>query len=72
MDMIVGDESPSQISDTIKNILFAKSSEKIDGVRPEVATSLFGEEIPDDNDGDEYYEDSEDESNYEYEEDEEV
>lgn len=41
MDMIIGDESPSQISDRIKEILFAKASEKIDEFRPEVAASLF-------------------------------
>ena len=43
MDMIVADESPSQISDKIKDILFAKTAEKIDAFRPEVASSLFGE-----------------------------
>jgi hypothetical protein len=41
MDMIVTDESPSQISDKIKDILFAKSAEKIDTLRPAVASSLF-------------------------------
>ena len=44
MDMILSDESPSQISDRIKDILFAKSAEKIDSFRPSVAASLFGEE----------------------------
>lgn len=44
LDMIVADESPSQISDKIKDILFAKSSEKIDAFRPEVAADLFGED----------------------------
>ena len=47
MDMILSDESPSQISDKIKDILFAKSSEKIDSFRPAVAASLFGEEDAD-------------------------
>lgn len=42
MDMIVTDESPSQISDKIKDILFAKSAEKIDSLRPSAADSLFG------------------------------
>jgi len=42
MDMIISDESPSQISDKIKDILFAKSAEKINEFRPEVASSLFG------------------------------
>jgi len=41
MDMIATDESPSQISDKIKDLLFAKASEKIDSFRPEVANSLF-------------------------------
>jgi hypothetical protein len=44
MDMIVSDESPSQISDKIKDILFAKTAEKIDAFRPVVAASLFGED----------------------------
>ena len=44
MDMMVSDESPSQISDKIKDILFAKSAEKVDGYRPNVASSLFGDE----------------------------
>lgn len=41
MDMIASDESPSQISDKIKDILYQKSSERIDQYRPVVATSLF-------------------------------
>jgi hypothetical protein len=43
MDMILADESPAEVSDKIKEILFAKSAEKINVVRPEVAASLFGE-----------------------------
>lgn len=42
MDMIISDESPSQISDKIKDILFSKSLEKVDEFRPYVANSLFG------------------------------
>lgn len=41
MDMIASDESPSQISDKIKDILYQKSSERIDQYRPVVAASLF-------------------------------
>ena len=41
MDMIVTDESPSQISDKIKDLLFAKASEHIDAFKPTVAASLF-------------------------------
>ena len=43
LDMIVADESPSQISDKIKDMLFAKSAEKIDAFRPSVSASLFGD-----------------------------
>lgn len=42
MDMIASDESPSQISDKIKDILFAKAAQKIDEFRPAVADSMFG------------------------------
>lgn len=42
MDLIAADESPSQISDMIKSILFSKAADKIDSVRPEVASRLFG------------------------------
>jgi len=42
MDMLVTpDESSSQISDKIKDILFAKSAEKIEAIRPNVAASIF-------------------------------
>ena len=44
MDMMVSDESPSQISDKIKDLLFSKSAERVDGYRPDVASSLFGDE----------------------------
>jgi hypothetical protein len=44
LDMIIADESPAQISDKIKDILFAKSAEKIDSFRPEVSSGLFGED----------------------------
>lgn len=42
MNMLVGDESPSEISDKIKNILFTKTADRIDDLRPVVASSLFG------------------------------
>jgi hypothetical protein len=44
LDMIIADESPSQISDKIKDLLFAKASEKIDEFRPTVASGMFGQE----------------------------
>lgn len=44
MDMISADESPSQISDKIKEILFAKASKNIDDFRPTVSNSMFNQE----------------------------
>ena len=43
MDMIDTDESASQITDKIKDLLYAKSANKVDLARPIVASSLFGE-----------------------------
>jgi len=42
MDMITKDESPSGISDAIKDALYAKSAEKIGAHKDAVAASLFG------------------------------
>ena len=54
MDMIINDESPSQISDKMKDLLFAKSAEKVETARPVVANSLFGDqEVEDDEEVDE-------------------
>ena len=44
MDMIVSDESPSQISDKIKDILFSKAAERVDDYKPVAANALFGNE----------------------------
>ena len=48
LDMIAADESPSQISDKIKELLFSKSAEKIDEFRPFVANSMFNGETEED------------------------
>ena len=44
LDMIIADESPSQISDAIKDVLYAKSAERVDALRPLVSNSLFSGE----------------------------
>tara|TARA_A100000164_G_scaffold378077_1_gene418801 strand:- start:2488 stop:2703 length:216 start_codon:yes stop_codon:yes gene_type:complete len=49
MDMLATDDSPASISDKIKEILFAKSAEKIDATKPDAATSLFGQEVESEN-----------------------
>jgi len=42
MDMMVADDSASQVSDRMKDVLFAKSAERVDAYRQEVANSVFG------------------------------
>ena len=44
LDMIIADESPSQISDALKDVLYAKSAERVDAFRPLVANSVFSGE----------------------------
>ncbi len=43
MDAMTTDESPSQISDKIKEILFNKSAERIDAFKTDVANGVFGD-----------------------------
>ena len=45
MDLLVKDESPSQVSDAIKDMLFAKTASKIEDIRPQVATSIFDNDV---------------------------
>jgi hypothetical protein len=46
IDLIATDSSASEISDKIKDVLFAKAAERVDAARPLVATSMFGNEPP--------------------------
>ena len=46
MDMMVADDSASQVSDKMKEILYAKSTERVDAYRKDVANSLFGDQEP--------------------------
>ena len=41
IDLIATDSSASDISDAIKNAIYSKAAEKIDSVRPYVASSMF-------------------------------
>ena len=43
MDMIIGDETPTNISDKIKDVLYTKAHERVGTLRPSVATNVFGE-----------------------------
>ena len=42
-DMLTGGSSSTEVADKIKDLLYAKASEKIDAFRPQVADNLFGE-----------------------------
>ena len=46
MNMMVADDSASQVSDKMKEILYAKSAERVDAYRKDVANSLFGDQEP--------------------------
>ena len=46
MDLIATDASASDISDKIKERLYAKAAEYVDGAKPVVAADLFGTEVP--------------------------
>ena len=48
IDLIATDSSASEISDRIKDHLFSKAAERIDALRPVVATSLFGGKVESD------------------------
>ena len=41
MDILVDTDSASEASDKIKDILFAKSAEKINAIKPNIANTLF-------------------------------
>jgi len=41
LTMFASDESPAEISDAIKAMLFSKSAERIEAVKPYVAASMF-------------------------------
>ena len=46
VDLIATDASASDISDKIKERLYAKASEYVDAARPVVGADLFGDEEP--------------------------
>ena len=46
VNMIATDATAADISDQIKDILYAKSAERIDGLRPYASNDLFGNTEP--------------------------
>jgi|TARA_A100001234_G_scaffold90562_1_gene79834 hypothetical protein len=47
LDMIATDASATDISDSIKDTLYAKAAERINSQRPEVAAAMFDPSIED-------------------------
>jgi hypothetical protein len=47
IDLIAANSSAATINDKIKDVLYSKAAEKVDSLRPIVATSMFG--TPEDN-----------------------
>ena len=45
IDLIATDGSSSDISDKMKEIMYAKAAERIDIARPYVANAMFGQEF---------------------------
>ena len=45
IDLIATDASPADISDKMKEILYAKAAERIDIARTYVANAMFGQEF---------------------------
>ena len=46
VDLIATDASASDVSDSIKNALMAKAAVRIDALRPEMASTVFDGEAP--------------------------
>ena len=45
MNLMIADESPSEISDSIKNQLFAKAGSRVDALKPAVTNAMMGYEL---------------------------
>jgi hypothetical protein len=43
IDLIATDGKPSDVSDKIKELLYAKAAERVDSARPEIAAMMFGD-----------------------------
>ena len=48
VDLIATDASSSEVSDKLKDILYAKSAERIETLKPHVANSVFDEPTAED------------------------
>ena len=46
VDLIATDASASDVSDKIKDALMAKAAARIDALRPDIASTVFDGEVP--------------------------
>jgi len=46
VDLIATDASASDVSDKIKDALMAKAAARIDALKPEIASTVFDGEVP--------------------------
>ena len=45
MNLMIADESPSEISDSIKNQLMQKATARVDALKPAVTNAMLGYEL---------------------------
>ena len=50
MNLMIADESPSEISDSIKTQLMQKATARVDALKPAVANAMLGYEVEDEED----------------------
>ena len=62
VDLIATDASPSDVSDKIKDALMAKAAARIDAFRPDVASTVFDGEVPEEEEVVDELEDEDEES----------
>ena len=62
LDMIATDKSAADISDSIKDSLYAKAAERINSQRPDIAATMFDPTIADTEVSDEPVDSTEEES----------
>ncbi len=53
MNLMIADESPSEISDSIKNQLMQKAAARVDALKPAVANAMMGYDFESEEDADE-------------------
>ena len=62
VDLIATDASASDVSDKIKDALMAKAAARIDALRPDIASTVFDGEVPEEEEVVDELEDEDEES----------